>query len=73
MGPWRLLSAAPGREIITTLASKWPLRGADLWHLALAKTIQDELPELVLLTYDNRLHAATHGEGLGATGGCSTR
>jgi len=46
------------------LSIKWPLRGADLWHLAIAKTIQNQLPELQLLTYDSRLKAAVQGEGM---------
>jgi predicted nucleic acid-binding protein len=46
------------------LSNKRPLRGADLWHLAIAKTIQNQLPELQLLTYDSRLKAAVQGEGM---------
>ncbi|MBC8393226.1 MAG: PIN domain-containing protein, partial [Deltaproteobacteria bacterium] len=37
-GPWHLLSTSPGWEITRTLSMKWSLRGADLWHLATAKT-----------------------------------
>jgi hypothetical protein len=40
------------------------LRGADLWHLALAKTLQADLPELGLVTFDEALAEAAVGEGL---------
>lgn len=63
-GPWRYLSGSPERGIIQSLAMKWSLRGADLWHLATAKSLQDQLPELYLLSFDNRLHSAAMGEGL---------
>lgn len=49
---------------VKALASKWPLRGADLWHLAAAKTLQKDLPELTVLTFDNRLYVAALGEKL---------
>jgi hypothetical protein len=62
-GPWRRLSLLPDWEIVRTLAPKWPVRGADLWHLAAALTLRRELPELALLTFDNRMSAAAHGEG----------
>jgi len=49
---------------VRSLSSKWPLRGADLWHLAMAKSLQAELPELTFMSYDARLVAAARGEGL---------
>lgn len=63
-GPWRQLYIGPKEEYIKKLASKWPLRGADLWHLATAKTLQAEIPELIMLTFDRRLNTAAHGEKL---------
>ncbi|MGH2424940.1 MAG: hypothetical protein ACRDF1_01465 [bacterium] len=42
---------------------KWSLRGADLWHLCTAKSLQSELPELRILTFDARLATAARGEG----------
>jgi predicted nucleic acid-binding protein len=63
-GPWRRLNAAPQWEAVQALAEKWPLRGADLWHLATAKNIQKDLPELLLFTFDARLKAAAAGEDL---------
>ncbi|MCP4669257.1 MAG: type II toxin-antitoxin system VapC family toxin [Deltaproteobacteria bacterium] len=63
-GPWRHLNALPERGMMHDLSSKWPLRGADLWHLATAKGLQGQLPELSLLTFDHRLLKAAEGEGL---------
>ena len=63
-GPWRRLNIWPEWEKIKGLSLKWPLRGADLWHLATAKTLQKQLPELILFTFDNRLRAAAKEEKL---------
>lgn len=63
-GPWRRLSILPDWEITKRLSDKWKLRGADLWHLASAKTLQGELPEMVLITFDTRLMEASNGEKL---------
>jgi uncharacterized protein len=63
-GPWRRLNAAPDWKVVRDLSSKWPLRGADLWHLAVAKGLQTEIPELTIMSFDARLAAAAKGEGL---------
>ncbi len=63
-GPWRRLIAGPDWKVVRDLSSRWPLRGADLWHLAVAKSLQSELPELTFLSFDARLAAAAKGEGL---------
>jgi hypothetical protein len=63
-GPWRKLRIDPDTGEIRKLASKWPLRGADLWHLATAKTLQRELPELLVLTFDKLLYHASVGESI---------
>ena len=63
-GPWRRLTLDPDGTIFARLARAWPLRGADLWHLATAKTLQAEIPELTFLTFDTRLNVAARGEGL---------
>jgi predicted nucleic acid-binding protein len=63
-GPWRRLNAWPEWNIMKPLAVKWPLRGADLWHLATAKSLQKQLQELVLLSFDTRLIDAASGEGM---------
>ena len=47
-----------------TLAVQWPLRGADLWHLAAADTLRRELPDLKVITFDSRLGVASQGIGL---------
>jgi predicted nucleic acid-binding protein len=63
-GPWRRLALQPDWAALDELARRWPLRGADLWHLATAATLSRELPGLQLLTFDGRLTAASHGLGL---------
>jgi predicted nucleic acid-binding protein len=63
-GPWRRLSVVPDWELTQRLPQSWALRGADLWHLASVKTLQKELPELALLTFDARLLQACNGEAL---------
>ena len=63
-GPWRRIFSWPELKIIESLSTKWPLRGADLWHLATAKSISKEFPELYLLSFDNRLKQAAEGESL---------
>ncbi len=64
-GPWRRLNSEPPWNLMAALSKKWPLRGADLWHLSAAKSVCEQLPELKVLTYDSRLKAAAHGEGIG--------
>jgi predicted nucleic acid-binding protein len=61
-GPWRRLYIVPQWDIIRNLSDKWPLRGADLWHLSAAKGLQEQFPELQLLTYDAKLKVAAQGE-----------
>ena len=67
-GPWRRIHLSPVWEDLQDLSGIWPLRGADLWHLAAAKRIQQELPELFLFTFDQRLKRAAEGEGIGRHG-----
>jgi predicted nucleic acid-binding protein len=63
-GPWRRINAGPSWKAVVSLARRWPLRGADLWHLATAKELQADIPELAFLSFDQRLNAAAEGEGL---------
>ena len=63
-GPWRSLTVSPERDWIQSLSLRWPLRGADLWHLSTAKSLQRQLPELIFLTFDSRLREAAEGERL---------
>jgi predicted nucleic acid-binding protein len=58
-GPWRRISVPPQWEITKDLSEKYRLRGADLWHLATAKSLCAEFPELRMLTFDDRLKEAT--------------
>jgi predicted nucleic acid-binding protein len=62
-GPWRRVNAQPSWNHLAVLAGKWALRGADLWHLALATGLRDHTPELMFLTFDERLRASARGEG----------
>jgi len=61
-GPWHSINMNPDRKLIKRLSSKWPLRGADLWHLAMSCTLRNILPEIRLLTFDQRLLIAARGE-----------
>ncbi|MFO7952655.1 MAG: type II toxin-antitoxin system VapC family toxin [Bacillota bacterium] len=63
-GPWRRLNIVPDNLALRELARKWPLRGSGLWHLATAKTLQREFPELMILTFDRELAQASKGERL---------
>jgi predicted nucleic acid-binding protein len=63
-GPWRHLNILPEWDEIKILSQKWSLRGADLWNLAAAKTLQSQIPELELLTFDKRLMSAVKKEHL---------
>jgi protein involved in temperature-dependent protein secretion len=63
-GPWRRIYTWPEWSIVRTLSAKWPLRGADLWHLAAAVTLRKEIHELKFLTFDQRLKQAAAGEAL---------
>lgn len=63
-GPWRRLELSPEWDSVGSLAKRWPLRGANLWHLATAQTLQSELGDAALLTWDGRLATAARGEGL---------
>jgi predicted nucleic acid-binding protein len=63
-GSWRRTTACPEWDIVPRLSTKWPLRGADLWHLTAAKGLQGRLPELQMVTFDARLGRAAREEGL---------
>lgn len=63
-GMWRRVHISPIWDELSDLCTKWPLRGADLWHLATARHIQQELPELFLFTFDEQLQNAAEGLGL---------
>ncbi len=66
-GPWRRINIQPDWEIIQDLSVEYFLRGADLWHLAVTKTLQKELPEITMLTFDNKLLVAAQGETVSAS------
>ena len=66
-GPWRQLNIWPEWSILTALSTKRPLKAVNLWHLASAKTLQKQIPELTILTFDEELRAAAEEEGLSAS------
>ena len=57
-GPWRHLNMLPTWQSIRSLSSRCLLKGADLWHLSTVKTLHKQIPELMLLTFDNKLRVA---------------
>lgn len=63
-GHWQKLNLQPEWDEMKNIASRWSLRGADLWHLTCAAALRKEIPELTLLTFDKRLGAAAKGENL---------
>lgn len=63
-GPWLRISISPAWPLIHKLARKHSLRGTDLWHLAAALTLKNEFSEIMLLTFDQRLRAASEEAGL---------
>jgi predicted nucleic acid-binding protein len=63
-GPWRFWQGVPRQNDLRQLSARYSLRGADLWHLAAAKILRGELPELKLLTFDQRLMEAARREGM---------
>jgi len=62
-GPWRFLTLCPGREQMDSLRGKYSLRGADFWHLSLARTLKREIPDLIVLSFDGKLTEAAEKEG----------
>jgi predicted nucleic acid-binding protein len=63
-GPWSRLEVGPDPATVRRLAEEHPLRGADLWHVAAALAVRDEIPEIVLLTFDDRMRRAVRATGL---------
>lgn len=63
-GPWSRLNVVPDSKAMKELSRKWPLKGPVLWHLATVKTLQQEFPELMLLTIDHELALASKGESI---------
>jgi len=66
-GPWRQLNIWPEWSILMALSTKRPLKAVNLWHLASAKTLKKQIPELTLLTFDEELKTAAEEEGLSAS------
>ena len=65
--PFQRLLHNPHWDDIRNLAELHNLRGADLWHLALARSLKMKyFPEICVLTYDARLKAAAAHSDLAA-------
>lgn len=62
-GPWRHSPASPARHVLRSLNGRHPLRGADLWHLALLLTLARDHHPFALVSYDRRLIDAALAEG----------
>jgi len=62
-GPWRFLTLGPGREQMDSLRGRYSLRGADFWHLSLARTLKEEIPDIIILSFDGKLKEAAEKEG----------
>lgn len=63
-GPWRRLEVGPSSDTLRRLSLGSPLRGADLWHVAMAVDVSEDIPELRLLTFDGRMREAAEPHGL---------
>lgn len=66
-GPWERINLLPHWGFFISLSEKWSLRGADLWHLAMVKTLAENFPEIHLLTFDQKLDEAAQGEGFSSS------
>ena len=64
-GVWRRITALPDWDVVRDLARETVLRGADLWHLGLSVTLRRDLPELRLLSFDDRLREAARLQKMG--------
>ena len=60
----RRINVQPDWKIMQELSTRHVLKGADLWHLAAVKTIQPELPEVSVLSFDKQLSNAARKEGV---------
>ncbi|MDD3618338.1 MAG: type II toxin-antitoxin system VapC family toxin [Desulfobulbaceae bacterium] len=58
----RKINVQPDWKIFKELSVRYVLKGADLWHLAAVKTIQTELPEITILSFDKQLSSAAGKE-----------
>lgn len=63
-GPWRHSPLSPARKVLRSLNGLHPLRGADLWHLALLLTLARDHHPFALVSYDRHLVDAAAAEGI---------
>jgi len=57
-GRWRVITLSPTFDDLQLYSQKYPLRGADLWHLTLVLNIKQELPTITIITFDQKLENA---------------
>ena len=70
-GPIRKMNILPEWKIIQDLSVRYILKGADLWHLASVKTIQLELTEIKMFSFDSKLITASKKEKIAFGAGTS--
>jgi predicted nucleic acid-binding protein len=67
-GPWLPTAVLPRRDLVRTVSRRHQIRGADLWHVAAALTLQAELGpefgEVLMTSFDTELIAAASAEGI---------
>lgn len=62
-GKWSFNPTTPSLTTLKSLSDRHPLRGADLWHLAKALELREEIPELRIITFDDLLSRSARREG----------
>lgn len=62
-GVWSLTQLQPSFKTIELFSSRYPLKGADLWHLSVFYEIKKEFPSIQLLTFDQQLMSTAQKEG----------
>ena len=60
----RRINTQPHQDVLQDLSSQYVLKGADLWHLAVVKTIQSELHEVRIFSFDKQLMTGSEKEGV---------
>lgn len=62
-GVWNKTLLQPSFQTLELFSSRYPLKGADLWHLSVFSEIKKEFPTIQLLTFDQQLRGAAQKEG----------
>lgn len=59
---WGLTHIIPANQSLLELSDLYRLRGADLWHLAVAVALKQDFQQITILTFDKELAEAANGE-----------